>query len=513
MIPLFTPDGVRAMDARAFHRGISSAALMERAAGHLARGVVTLAGYVYGLQVGILAGKGNNGGDGIAAARRLVDMGAAPIVHLVGGIQALSEDGVRELRAYRAAGGRMAGSIDAALERADIAVDCLLGTGARGELRSPLKEAAQALNARVAGVRGGEPQVNRLPVVACDLPSGVDADTGRVPGVAVRADLTVTLGAHKRGLWLWPARGHCGHLMLGELGIVEPGDEPDARVLEAFDVAALVPPPSLEDHKRTRGVVVVLAGSPGMTGAAVLVARGAFAAGAGLVTVVTGEVEVVSAAVPEALTAKMDMADPDAAFGVLTRRLESADALAVGPGLGHDESAVALVRRIVREVELPIVLDADGINAFRHDGEALAEHAAPLLVLTPHAREFARLVQSSGHGVWAQRVALVPEKAKAWRTVLVAKGPGTMIAAPDGRVWVNPTGSAALATGGTGDVLTGLTATLVAQRPEPDSVAAAVWLHGAAGDAAEARLTARPVTALDVAAAVPDALRYLDEAR
>ncbi|MGH8886108.1 MAG: NAD(P)H-hydrate dehydratase [Egibacteraceae bacterium] len=504
MIPLFTPEAVRAMDARAFERGVSPAALMERAAGHLARAVVDLAGFAYGLRVGILAGKGNNGGDGIAVARRLIDMGAAPIVHLVGGIQALGEEGIRELRAYRTVGGHLAGSVDAALGRADVAVDCLLGTGAKGELRSPLKEAAQALNAQAA---------HGLPVVACDIPSGVDADTGRVPGAAVRADLTMTLGAHKRGLWLWPARGHCGHLMLGELGIVEPDDEPDARVLEASDVAALVPPPSLEDHKRTRGVVVVLAGSPGMTGAAILVARGAFAAGAGLVTVVTGEVDLVTAAVPEALTAKVDPADPDAAFEVLARSLESADALAVGPGLGHDESAVALVRRIVREVDLPIVLDADGINAFRHQGDALADHVAPLLALTPHAQEFARLVESSGHGVWAQRVTLVPEKARAWGAVLVAKGPGTMIGAPDGRIWVNPTGSAALATGGTGDVLTGLTATLVAQRPEPDSVAAAVWLHGAAGEAAEARLTARSVTALDVAVAVPDVLRVLEEVR
>lgn len=504
MIPLFTPTQVRAMDARAFDRGVSPAALMERAAGHLARGIVDLAGYAYGLRVGILAGKGNNGGDGIAAARRLIDMGAAPIVHLVSGIQALGEDGLRELRTYQAAGGRLADDADAVLNRVDVAADCLLGTGAKGQLQSPLKEAAQALNARSeAG----------LPVVACDLPSGVDADTGQVPGAAVRADLTVTLGAHKRGLWLWPARGYCGRLVLGELGIVGPDDAPGAWVLEPPDVAALVAPPPWDGEKRTRGVVVVLAGSPGMTGAAILVARGAFAAGVGLVTVVTGEVNLVTASVPEALTAKVDLADADAAFEVLTGVMASADALAVGPGLGYDEPAVALVRRIVREVDLPIVLDADGINAFRHDGEALAEHAAPLLALTPHAREFSRLFTVADDNVWAKRIILVPEKAQAWGAVLVAKGPGTIIAAPDGRVWVNPTGSAALATGGTGDVLTGMTAALIAQRPEPDSVAAAVWLHGAAGTAAEAKLTARPVTALDVAVAVPDALRALEEVR
>jgi hydroxyethylthiazole kinase-like uncharacterized protein yjeF len=244
--------------------------------------------------------------------------------------------------------------------------------------------------------------------------------------------------------------------------------------------------------------------------------------GAGLVTVVTGDPDLVTAVVPEALTARVGQDDPDATFEVLASRLAGADALAVGPGLGHDEHASRLVRRIVREVDVPMVLDADGINVFRHDGDALADHATPLLALTPHVREFARLMgsgmpggseQSTVDRLWAQRVNIVPEKAKAWGVVLVAKGPGTMIGAPDGRVWVNPTGSVALATGGTGDVLTGMTATLVAQRPEPESVAAAVWLHGAAGEAAQLELTARPVTALDVAAAVPDALSRLERMR
>ncbi|MGH8906144.1 MAG: NAD(P)H-hydrate dehydratase [Egibacteraceae bacterium] len=501
MVPLFTPTQVRAMDQRAFGRGVASAALMERASGHLARAVLRLGGRGYGLRVGILAGKGNNGGDGIAAGRRLLDAGAAPLVHLVEGERALGEDGVRELCAYAGAGGRLANTVEAALDWADVAVDCLLGTGARGEPRSPYREAIMVLRAREG-----------LPVVACDIPSGVDADTGGVASVAVRADLTVCLGAHKRGLWLSPARSFCGRLVLGELGIVDADDQPEAHVLEAADVAALVPPAPPEGEKRTQGVVVVLAGSPGMAGAAVLAARGALAAGAGLVTVATADPDLVTVAVPEALTARLDLADPGASFEALAGRLEDADALAVGPGLGHDERTCRLVRRIVREVEVPIVLDADGINVFRHDGDALADHAAPLFVLTPHGREFARLLGSGAEDVWEQRVALVPEKARAWGAVLVVKGPGTLIGAPDGRVWVNPTGSAALATGGTGDVLTGMAATLVAQRPEPQSVVAAVWLHGAAGQAAEGRLTARPVTPLDVAAALPDVLHRLGEA-
>ncbi|HEY8340638.1 MAG TPA: NAD(P)H-hydrate dehydratase, partial [Egibacteraceae bacterium] len=506
MLPLFRPEQVRAMDERAFGRGVDPLALMERAAGHLARAILAAGGRGYGLRVALLCGKGNNGGDGIAAARRLRAAGAAPVVCLVAGEEGLSHDAAVQLARWRALGGRVTDSVHAALTGADVAVDCLLGTGARGEPRSPYREAIAALDEARAGGAA---------VVACDIPSGVDADTGAVADVAVRADVTVTLGAHKRGLWLWPARRHCGRIVLGDLGIVDSDDAEVARVLEPADVAALVPPPAPDSHKRSRGVVVVVAGSPGMTGAAALVARGAMGAGAGLVTVASSPAALarVAPVVPEALTAALPDDDPDAAFAALGGLLARADAVAIGPGLGHAETTVALVRRLVREVEVPIVLDADGLNAFRGDGDALADHRAPLLVVTPHAGELARLVRGSASAaaeVTAQRVTLVPEKAAAWRAVVVAKGPGTLVAAPDGRVWINPTGTAALASGGTGDVLTGITSALVAQRAEADSVAAAVWLHGRAGQLAGSGRAARAVTALDVVARLHAVLEELD---
>jgi ADP-dependent NAD(P)H-hydrate dehydratase / NAD(P)H-hydrate epimerase len=486
------------MDQRAFARGVDSVALMDRAAGHLARGVLRAAGRGYGLRVAVLCGKGNNGGDGLAVARMLRAAGAAPTVHLVGGADGLQGDAAVQLARWRGMRGRMAPTVEAALTGADIAVDCLLGTGASGEPREPYASAVEALN----GFTG--------PVVACDLPTGVDPLTGRVPGVAVRADLTVTLGAHKVGLWLWPARGYVGELVLGELAISDGADPPAAQVLEDADAAALLPGPAADAHKRTRGVVVVLAGAPGMGGAAALVARGAMAGGAGLVTVATAAAvrDVIAPTVPEALTAALPD-DPNEAFEVLSGHLEGADALAVGPGLGVAEPTIALVRRVVAEVDVPIVLDADGLNAYRHDGDALAEHRTPLLALTPHARELGRLLGSSGHGVWGQRLTLVPDAARRWGATVVAKGPSSLVVAPDGQIWVNPTGSSALATGGTGDVLTGLSATLLAQRPEPSSVAAAVWLHGLAGEIAGARSHERSVTALDVVRAVPAALRHL----
>lgn len=490
------------MDVRAMERGVTSALLMERAAGHLARAILGVAGRGYGLRVAVLCGRGNNGGDGLAAARRLLDAGAAPRVCMVAGETDLSADAAAQLRAYRAAGGRLAAGVSDALAGADVGVDCLLGTGASGEPREPYRSAVQELNRTTRFAAS-------MTVVACDLPTGVDADTGAVPGEAVWAALTITLGAHKRGLHLWPARGHCGQLLLGDLGIVEPSDAPAATLLEPADVARLLPPLPPDAHKRSRGVVVALAGSAGMSGAAVLVARGAMAAGAGLVTVATSAAArpLVATAVPEALTADLPD-DPDAAFERLAGALEGADALAVGPGLGRSEPTVALVRRVAAEVDVPLVLDADGINAFRGDAGALARHASPLLVLTPHERELARLVAGSADGddVWARRVSLVPQKAAAWGAVVVAKGPGTMTGAPDGRVWVNPTGGAVLATGGTGDVLTGMTATLIAQRPDAQSVAVAVYVHGLAGEIAGAD-GARSVTALDVVDAVPAAVR------
>lgn len=487
------------MDARAFERGVEPSALMERAAGHLARAVVEVAGHGYGLRVGILCGKGNNGGDGVAAARRLLAAGALPVVHLVEGEAALSAAGGEQLARWRAAGGREAVTAAAALRAADVVIDCLLGTGATGSPRGVYAGGVAAINAQGA------------PVVACDVPTGVDAATGAVPGEAVRAAVTVTFGAHKVGLWLWPARGHAGRIVLGDLGISHGDEEPAAVALDAADAAALLPQPGADADKRTRGVVVIVAGAPGMSGAATMAARGALAAGAGLVTVVTSSPEQVAPTVPEALIVSLPE-EPDAAFDVIAAQAKRARALAVGPGLGTQDATVGLVRRLVRDVDVPLVLDADGLNAFRGDGDVLADHASALLVLTPHAREFARLV-GGGDDVWTDRLRLAPEAAKRWGATVVAKGPGSLVAASDGRLWVNRTGSAALATGGTGDVLTGMTAALVAQTPTPDQVAAAVWLHGLAGEEAAHRGHARAVTALDVAAAVPAALRRFEERR
>lgn len=511
MIALYRPQQVRALDERTIAAGTPSLTLMERAAGHLARVVSSTAGRTYGLRVLMVCGKGNNGGDGIAAARRLRAAGVDARVHLVAGDATLSADAAQQLRRYRTAGGREVAAV-ADWQGLDVVVDCLLGTGSSGAPRGDYADAVDAINAcrDTMGAR----------IVACDLPTGVDADTGRVEGAAVRADVTLSLGVHKRGLWLWPARGYCGELRVADIGIAPTdqgpadagGDAPVAMVMEDVDAVSQLPPPRPGVDKRGRGVVIVVAGSPGMSGAATLVARGALATGVGLITVATSARirDVVAPTVPEALTLGFDGDDPDAAFEAVAGRAEAADAVAIGPGLGHDDAASALVRRLVAELDVPIVLDADGLNAFRGDGDALAERVTRDLVCTPHAREFARLLGKDVGDVWPSRIETVSEAARRWQATVVAKGPGTIVEAPAGSTWINGTGTAALATGGTGDVLTGMIVSAVARGPV-SAVAAAVHVHGIAAEIAAARGTARSVTAMGVASAIPAALASLEE--
>lgn len=493
MIPLFLPEQVQAMDQRAFDRGVDPAALMDRAARHLARGVISIAPFVYGLRVALLCGKGNNGGDGIAAARHLRERGVAATVILVTPEDDLGDDGAREMRRWRQQRGRTVvatgrGAIDHALAAADIAVDCLLGTGATGGPRGIFAKAAAALN----DFDG--------PVVACDIPTGVDGANGNVPGDAVQADLTVTLGAHKRGLWLPPGAQQAGTVTLGELDVIDEQADPVAQVLEAADLPVLAPPATARSHKRSRGVVTIYAGAAGTSGAAILSARAALEAGAGLVTVATPQAAapIVAGAVPEAMTVALPD-DAEQIVDLLATQMERADVLAMGPGLGLADHTQAAVRRLVATVQQPVVLDADGLNAFRDHADDLPAHASAMLVMTPHAHELGRLTDAGDKEVHGRRADLAAQKAAEWDAVVVAKGPASVIAAPAGNVWVNPTGGPALATGGTGDVLTGIVASLVAQRAEPSSVAAAVYLHGLAGDVAAQAVSVRSTTAGDVA--------------
>lgn len=506
-VPLLDAAAAAAGDRSAVDAGETWAGLMEHAAGHLARGVVGHAGRGYGLRVAVLAGKGNNGGDGWGAARRLHAAGAAAWVVAPDGLEvAMSDEAAANRRRWLAAGGRAGGAeqLEAALAWCDIAVDALLGTGVAGAPRGAAGTAAAALlRAHQRGV----------PVVACDVPSGVSADDGSAPDGSVVADLTVTFGGLKRGLVLHPGAAHAGRVVVAGLGPRYRSPEVTWAALTARGAA---PRPLAPDaDKIARGVVLVVAGSRGMAGAAALTTRGAVGAGAGLVTVATPASiwDVVAPLVPGATS--IGLADgggavAPAAADAVAERAAGAHAVVAGPGLTPSPGTRQVVDRL-RTAAPRLVLDADALNVYRDDPDALAQHAGAL-VLTPHERELARIGGGEdGPDAWARRAVRVPELAAELDATIVAKGPGTLVAAPDGRVWVTPTGGPGLGSGGTGDVLAGAIAAAVATAGDvPLAVARACWWHGLAGELA-GRRTAGRSSSEAVAAGLPAALARSSE--
>lgn len=503
-LPLLDAAAARAGDQAAVAAGDSWHGLMERAAGHLARGVLDLAGHAYGLRVAIVVGKGNNGGDGWAAARLLGRRGAQAWVVAPDGLDTeVSAETAANRAAWRAAGGRTsAGTAElaAALAWADVAVDALLGTGVSGPPRGVTGEACRALlEAHAAGT----------PVVACDVPSGVSSDDGSAPDGAVRADLTVTFGGLKRGLVLHPGAAHAGRVVVGDLGrAYRPGPQPWQALTPAGAAPTLYPTTA---EKRARGTVLVVAGAVGTSGAAALAGGGALAAGAGLVTVATpAPVRAEVAAHHPSLMVQGLPADEQGAVAAdaVHALPDPYDVAVAGPGLGHGVGAAALVAAL-RERAERLVLDADALNVHRDEPDALAEHRGAL-VLTPHERELARLGGGEdGPDAWRHRVERVPRLAERYGAIIVAKGPGTLVAAPDGRVWVTPVGGPALGSGGTGDVLAGVIGAAIATADDvPLAVARAVWWHAAAGDRAGADRAGR-ATAVDLLVALPPTLGTL----
>ncbi|MFD8631443.1 NAD(P)H-hydrate dehydratase [Streptomyces sp. NPDC059533] len=432
--------------------------LMQRAAAGLAAACAGLLGRVYGARVVLLVGPGDNGGDALYAGARLARRGA--------GVTAVPMDPARMhaggLAALRAAGGRVEESVPA---RADLVLDGLVGIGGRGGLRP----AAAAL-------------VERIPagavVVAVDLPSGVDADSGEVAGAAVTADVTVTFGAYKPGLLIDPGASRTGAVRLVDIGLELPS--PDVEALQHADVAELLPVPTASSDKYRRGVVGIVAGSAQYPGAAVLAVAGALRGGAGAVRYVGPAADAVLARFPETLIG----------WGRV-------QAWVVGPGLG--EGRAGEVARVLAE-DVPVLVDADGLRGL--DAGALRARTSPTL-LTPHAGEAAALLGVPRESVEAGRLGSVRDLAGRYGAAVLLKGSTTLVASGGSPVRVNPTGTPWLATAGSGDVLSGLAGSLLAGGlSAADAGAVAAYLHGLA-----ARLNGGPLLAQDVAAALPDAWR------
>ncbi|GAA2633941.1 NAD(P)H-hydrate dehydratase [Actinomadura fulvescens] len=458
--------------------------LMQRAAAGLAAVCAGLLPQVYGADVVLLVGGGSNGGDALYAGARLAGRGAR--VTAVAAGSKIHEEG---LAALRRAGGRLAE--DAGIEDADLVVDGLTGIGGAGGLREPYATLARRAS-EAAGV-----------VVACDVPSGVDASSGRVEGVAVRADVTVTFGTYKPGLLIDPGAAYSGVVELVDIGL----DLPDPDVVAAWPGDVRPPEPGPESDKYRRGVVGVLAGSDEFTGAAVLSTGGAVHGGAGMVRFasVPHAVELVRHRWPEAVTTVIEPGR-DA-----LERVGRVQAWVVGPGLGTGSDGEALVEAVLG-TDLPVLVDADGLTILARRRDLLRREAPT--VLTPHAGELARLLDADRETIEARRLEHVRRAAAELSAVVLLKGSTTLIAEEDRPVRVNPTGTPRLATAGTGDVLSGLIGALLAGGTQAlDAAAAGAYLHGLAGRLASAgpddTPSDAPISAFEVINALPDAFRSL----
>ena len=500
--PLPDAATMRATDAWAIEaHGIPSLELMERAGAGLAE---VIAGVAPAGPVAVVCGKGNNGGDGLVAARLLRAAGREVRVLLLAAADDLQGDPAANLERLReqAAASRGAGApgggavvepfAPGRLDGAAVVVDAVLGTGFADVPREPALGAIEAVNGAAA------------PVVAADVPSGVDASTGEVGGAAVRADATATFARAKPGLWIEPGRSHAGAVTVIDIGIPDGG--PGAVEVGLLREAVLdeIPRRARNSTKFDSGHVLVCGGSPGLSGAPCLASAAAMRAGAGYVTACVPE--VVMSVVEARLLEVMAVALPAAGGAdVVLERARRGGALVVGPGLGRSDAAQELARELAARAEVALVLDADGLNAHAGRLESLHGRSAPT-VLTPHAGELGRLLDVTGAEVGERRLHHAREAARRSGAIVVLKGDDTLVAEPGGRVAVNPGATPALATAGTGDVLAGVVGALLAKGLEPFTAAcAAVVLHARAGRLAAERVGAEGVIASDVVAALPAA--------
>jgi NAD(P)H-hydrate epimerase len=500
MRPVVSADEMRQADAAAISAGTPAEVLMERAGAAVARAVLRTAGRRYGAKVVVVCGPGNNGGDGFVAARMLRDQGAGVVCLTVASPSGLKGAARTAYERFARTGGVTRPFEPRLLDGADVIIDALFGTGFHGELQGAARDAITGIaNTRAAaGLEAAPPKV-----VAVDVPSGLGG-----PGPVVRADVTIALGAEKLET-ASVGSGSAGQVEIAGIGIAVdsahawiPGPE-DLAEIARRDPAA---------HKWSRSVVIV-AGSDAMTGAAALAARSAFRTGAGYVTLVTtaGVEGVVRRLLPEAVVrVATDAGVLDAA--ALTRAkdaLDRAGAVAVGPGIGTGDEQREMVRRLLQEVEVPVVLDADGLTVMKDEPETLRERSAPL-ALTPHAGELGRLLGRSSDEIQEDRIAAVTEASERFACTVLLKGPRTLTFSAGRGLIVNPTGGPELATAGTGDVLTGVMVALAAGSGDAFTPAwQAAYLHGlAAGIAAEHR---GPIglVAWDVAEALPEAIAQL----
>src|SRR5687767_10214406 len=498
--------------------GIPSIVLMENAGRQVVAAMEAAFEDLSSSRVGVLCGRGNNGGDGFVIARTLVQRGVETSVFLLGSVSEVRGDARTNLESLGRIGLTVVEITTAQewelhfseISECDVIVDAIVGTGFHGRLTGLLETV-------VADVNG-----LGVPVIAIDLPTGLSADTHEIEGEAVEASMTVTLAAPKIPLVFPPADSHAGDLVIADIGIPHPVidelDGPYREMLTRDRMREIVPARAPESHKGDFGRVLIVAGSRGRTGAAHLAAIGALRSGAGLVTVATPRscLPIVASMGPEYMTEALDeTVSGGIDFASLDRLFElDADVIAVGPGIGRDPATVAFVHGLLERAGVPIVIDADALNAFSGDPDRLMGRDGVDVIVTPHPGEMSRLLGIPIEAVQADRVEHARRFAASHRVHVVLKGHRTVIAGPEGRTFVNLTGNAGMATGGTGDLLTGMIAAWVAQLLDAEAACKlAVYLHGTAGDLAEADEGEVALLPTDIADRLGDAVLELTARR
>jgi hydroxyethylthiazole kinase-like uncharacterized protein yjeF len=502
--------------------GISSLQLMENAGVAITEFLGEKFPNLAQRKILVLCGKGNNGGDGLVIARLLKQSGGSPEVVLLANPGAVEGDAAVNLKRWQQGLGELQvvtsdpewTPVAAELDKADLIVDALLGTGLRGPVTGLLALVIADVNAARI-LHGG-----RTCVVSVDMPSGLSSDVEDLAGPVVAADFTVTLTAPKLGQMVSPRAASCGVLVVRHIGTPPELLESDPHLkmhwLEAGEFRGLPLARDPDSHKGSYGHALIVAGSLGKSGAAVLAGRGALRSGAGLVTVATplDVLATVSAGAPEMMTAPLWATESGTAslrnldYARFAEIARDKSVVAIGPGLSTQNETQQFIRQIVEETPSPIVLDADGLNAYDGMADHLNQRLAPMLALTPHPGEMARLLGTTTKDVQARRLDVALEAAGRWRAHVILKGFHTILATPSGNAYFNTTGNPGMATGGTGDVLTGILAGLTAQfgtSDWPHVLGLGVYLHGLAGDVAASRVGEAPLIATDLIGAIPEA--------
>jgi len=504
-LKVLTAAEMRTVDREAIKGyGIPSPVLMERAGLAVARRVREL---YPEKRAFIFAGSGNNGGDGLVVARELSNAGMGVRVVIAGKRDRMSKDASLQLSILKKMNipVEFRQKVTPADLHGSVFVDALFGTGLSKKVSGQLARTMEFVNS------------TDCPVVAVDIPSGIDSDTGQVMGAAFRADATVTFGTLKRGLVLHPGASHAGRVTVEDIGFPPVlFDSSPCMMMDACLAAAMLPEREAYSHKGDYGHVLVVAGSRGKTGAALLTARGVLRYGAGLATLGVPEslIDVFQAKVKEEMTLPLPSSpegahSADGMYDTLKFLDEKADVLAIGPGLGTSEGAIELVRGLVVRSTAPMVIDADAVNALSGKAAILKRAKAPV-ILTPHPGEFARLAVKSRNDIEADRVNAAQSFAKQYGVYVVLKGVPTISAGPEGQVFINPTGNPGMATAGAGDVLTGAVAAFLAQGLHPlEAAALGAYMHGLAGDIAACGGAEHSLVARDLAETAPEAFAQL----